>query len=143
MQPQRPRRLDAVKVDDGAFLQHREIAGFGDLTDHAPQYRAALGCGAVTAQHIEGKARQAFTDDIGATPRLAGEKPRFLEQRQGPVQRWLGQLRCLHEFREGDGATRAHQDLEHAECLERGGGFARDFRGFDRQRQHAATHVAK
>src|SRR2546430_16980826 len=47
VQAQWPRRFDAVEVDEGAFLQYREIAGLADLTDHAPQYRAALGCGAI------------------------------------------------------------------------------------------------
>ena len=133
MQAQWPRRFDAVEVNEGALLQHREVAGLADLTDHPPQDRAPLGRRAIAAQHVEGKARQALTDDIGAAAGLAGEKARLLEQRERPVQRGLGQLGRLHELRESDGPARAHQHLQHSEGLERRGGFARDFCGLDRE----------
>src|SRR6266853_3045817 len=98
VQAQWPRRFDAVEVYEGAFLEHREIAGLADLAHHTAQYRAALGCCTIAAQHIEGKARQAFTDDIGAAAGLAGEEARFLEQRERAVERGLWQLGRLHEL---------------------------------------------
>src|SRR2546430_14929339 len=80
VQPQRPGRLDAVEIDERALLQHGEITGLGDLPDDALQYEAALRRGAVTAQHVEGKARQALADEVGAPARLAAEKARLLEE---------------------------------------------------------------
>ncbi len=134
MQAQRPVGLDAVEIDQRALVQHREVAALADLADHAPQTCAARG-GAIVAQHVEREARQALADDVGAPAGLAGEEARLLEQRERAVQRRLRQFGRLHQFRQRDRAPGAHQHLEHAEGLERRGGFAGDLAGLGGERQ--------
>ena len=130
LQPQWPFHFDPVEIDQGAPLEYGEVAALVNLAHDPAQNGAPLRRGAIVAQHVEPEVRQAFTDDVCAPARLPGEKACLLEQRKRAVERGLGQLRCLHEFRKSHCPAGAHQYFEYTECLQGGGCLARDLSRF-------------
>lgn len=113
-------------------MQNGKVAGLGDLVYHATQDGAPLGGSGIAAQYVEGEARQALTDDVGACAGLPGQKAGLFKESQRSVQGGLGQIRGLHELGQCDCAARPRQHLEDGKGLERGGRLPRNLGGLHR-----------